>query len=280
MADTTGAIAPAFAMLTHLFWKRLIHDRMPVDSCDDDVVRPRSPGDVPAVAASSVRITGVLRLPAPDVWHQTLENGQYANTQEVGYWWELFDDPILNHLIAYAGQQNLDLQAAVARIEQAVAQRCIVGERSAEISELEWIRINDSGLPATPWRSEGAGCLPGVTASGFAREFLVDRISISRGSRTFGGVSSGRSMPPTPTVGENVELYRDVLVTLYSEVARAYVDVRTTAGQNRLRPTQHRNPAAGTRPGQKAGRGRCLTGTRPASGCLQPGRDRIGTASL
>ncbi len=54
-------------------------------------------------------------IEAPQAWRvQEAEVKEVANT----VWWEQFQDPVLNELIRNALQQNLDLRAATARVEQ------------------------------------------------------------------------------------------------------------------------------------------------------------------
>ncbi|HEX7860708.1 MAG TPA: efflux transporter outer membrane subunit [Verrucomicrobiae bacterium] len=58
--------------------------------------------------------------------HQTNENGSWkiavpSDHAAKGAWWEMFGDPVLNHLEETASSGNLDLRAALQRVEQARA---------------------------------------------------------------------------------------------------------------------------------------------------------------
>lgn len=62
----------------------------------------------------------------PDLYGQlSSENSQEAI--DLAFWWQLFDDPVLNQLIHISKQENIDLRLAGLRILESRAQLGIVG---------------------------------------------------------------------------------------------------------------------------------------------------------
>jgi NodT family efflux transporter outer membrane factor (OMF) lipoprotein len=63
-------------------------------------------------------------------WTQSVARGE----PELSTWWQTFDDPVLDRLVAAALEQNLDLRAAAARVAEARAARdAIAGARLPRI---------------------------------------------------------------------------------------------------------------------------------------------------
>jgi NodT family efflux transporter outer membrane factor (OMF) lipoprotein len=129
-----------------------------------------------------------------------------AEPTDIGAWWKNFNDPVLDRLIQEAIESNLDLRQAQTRIQQARASR----------------RVTASGL----W--------PSVDSSaGYRRSGTGDRSSdlyqagldASWEIDVFGGTR--RSVESADaSIQAAVEDLRDVLVTLTSEVALNYIDLR------------------------------------------------------
>ena len=132
---------------------------------------------------------------------------------ELAKWWTSFEDPILDSLVAQAMQSNLDLQLATARIRQARALR----------------RIAESGLWPTASvggsykRAHGGGA--GISSGGGAQDFFQVGLDASWELDVFGGVRRDIEAA-TADLQATVESRRDVLVTLISEVALNYLDLR------------------------------------------------------
>lgn len=162
-------------------------------------------------------------LKMQDVWHQEITKGFEEGDANLQTWWSVFNDPVLNGLIERAGQNNLELKVAFARIKEARALRGVkAGER-----------------------------FPDLDATGDAREIRSPhtfRAPTTQGSRTddwfvFGGQGSweidlwgriDRSIESVDaSLAASMEDYRDVLVVLYSDVATNYVEVR--ALQDRIK---------------------------------------------
>ena len=157
----------------------------------------------------------------PDVWHaaavEGLDDGQ-ANLQT---WWTGLGDPKLEELIKRAETANLDLRLAVARIREA---RARVGFASGQkMPDLE-----ASGSASVGQQSEEGVLKPiaDLTPGGFDTRELYDvGFDASWELDVFGRIR--RSVESAGAAYQaSVEDYRDVLVTLFAEVARTYVDVR------------------------------------------------------
>jgi NodT family efflux transporter outer membrane factor (OMF) lipoprotein len=159
-------------------------------------------------------------IPVPDVWHQQLENGSYANSEEVRQWWTLFNDPLLNDMVYTAGEQNLDLYAAYQRIQQARAQTDI-----AYSPRLAW--LDAAGSFQHSKQSENAIGLGGIPLF-----FLRPRDVWGLGFDTswepdvFGRITRQIEAAEAAQCA-TIEAYRDIMVSLYAEVARNYVLART-----------------------------------------------------
>jgi NodT family efflux transporter outer membrane factor (OMF) lipoprotein len=159
----------------------------------------------------------------PDAWHLELTRGLEAGEADLRTWWTALDDPILNALIGRAGRGNLDLRISLARVMEARAAR--------GVARGEWFPSADAS---------------GSYLERQATEDLADLVSPdgSRNFETYGlGVDAsweidvfGRIRRSTESAQANlmasVEDYRDVLVVLYADVARNYVELR--ALQERL----------------------------------------------
>jgi NodT family efflux transporter outer membrane factor (OMF) lipoprotein len=130
-------------------------------------------------------------------------------------WWTTFDDPILASLIERVDAGNLDLRSAVARIDQARALRAYAGGENLPSVDAagSYNRSRSSG--------NGLGVLPGensLFSAGFDAFWELDLFGRIRRS-----VESAQA-----ALEQSVEDYRDVRVSLYAEVARNYMELRTT----------------------------------------------------
>jgi len=163
------------------------------------------------------------QLEMQDAWHQAITDGLVEGEANLQTWWTVFNDPVLDGLIESAGEGNLQLKDAFARIKEARANRGIAaGERFPDL---------DSTGDARRRRSPHT-FLPPTTQRSRTDEFFK-----------FGGEGSweidfwgriDRSIESTDaSLAASVEDYRDVLVVLYAEVSTNYVEVR--ALQDRIK---------------------------------------------
>jgi len=160
-------------------------------------------------------------ISTPDAWHMKLTKGLNSGQADFQDWWKVFNDPILDSLILRVAENNYDLQKAVAKIEESRALRAFArGEY--------WPDIDATGSYSRARFSEN-GLLPAsnsdqtnLHSAGGSAAWEID---------LFGRIS--RSLESADaTYQASVEDYRDVLVSLYAEVARNYIDLRSV--QTRL----------------------------------------------
>ncbi len=156
----------------------------------------------------------------PDEWYANIVG---TDPQEpaapIQTWWELFNDPVLNTLIEDARQSNLTLQMALASVREARARLAFAG---------------GANLPTV-----GAGGQ--VTATKLSNNGVFNQMAPpggfqSQGMMVFGLDAAwefdvfGRIRREVEAEGArfeaSVEEYRDVMVSLYAEVAVTYIDIR------------------------------------------------------
>ena len=155
------------------------------------------------------------RMEVPAQWSEMPPEGVITEASPEGLtrWWTLFEDPLLESLIERSLNQNKDLQIAQARIREARARRGVV---AADFLPA----VGTSGIYARSRTSEN-------TVSGIALEqdFFEAGFDANWEIDVFGGVR--RSVEAADAdIGASVESLRNVLVTLVSEVARNYLELR------------------------------------------------------
>ena len=161
----------------------------------------------------------------PDAWSEQISRqvarGSHASLQN---WWTVFGDPQLDELIERARKENLDLKVAISRVRES---RAILA-----IARGEKLPLVNAGANASRTRLSDDGPLQQVApAGGFDSQNLfqlgvdaaweIDVFGQVR--RTIEAAGDGYQA--------SIEDYRDVMVTLFAEVALAYVDVRATQQQ-------------------------------------------------
>ncbi len=157
----------------------------------------------------------------PTQWSEPLAGGETGGSPSIATWWKNFQDPELDSLIERAVQSNPDLRMAEAKVREARAQR---GVSEADL----WPSVDAAGSTSRARQSEhqpllgNAGLPPGATyennlyQSGFDASWELD---------VFGGT---RRAVEAADAGIAAAFYsgRDVQVTLASEVARNYAELR------------------------------------------------------
>ena len=161
-------------------------------------------------------------------------------------WWTAFDDATLNTLIEQAIKSNQDLKIAESRVREARALRVIA--RSAQ-----WPSANASGSYSRTRRSENisgfaggfggtgggtSGAGGGTSTGGFSfgdrdQDFYQAGFDASWELDIFGGVR--RSVEAASAdLAASEENRRDVLITLLSEVAGNYIELRGLQRQRQV----------------------------------------------
>lgn len=156
----------------------------------------------------------------PDAWQRAAAADMDPQAPVIEDWWTAFGDTLLVQLIAESRQANLDLAAAVARIEEARAYHRIAGGDY-------WPQVQANGQVA---RTELApnGPSGGAVAAGAPNPSSNWEFGIGAGWEIdlFGKYRRQREATGAQ-LQASIEDYRDVLVSLYAEVATTYVDIRS-----------------------------------------------------
>jgi NodT family efflux transporter outer membrane factor (OMF) lipoprotein len=154
--------------------------------------------------------------PVADRWldegNPSINGGSIQNAA----WWQAFNDPTLNYLIATAYRQNLSLRVAGMRILEARAQRAIVAGNLFPQDQAAFGDYNRVGLS----KNGPSGSTPNLHFDewrlGSALSWELD----------FWGRFRRAIEAADANLDASVENYDQVLVVLLAEVARSYTDVR------------------------------------------------------
>jgi multidrug efflux system outer membrane protein len=188
-------------------------------------------GLVVGLIAASGCVVGPSYVPPepelPDVWQQELVSGLESGDAGLEAWWTNLSDPTLTSLIRRAREGNLDLRQSVARIQAARAVRGIAGsERFPDVDGVgteQRTRSSEQVTPVIPSSQRRTDTFYGIGGEAFWEVDLWGRITRS--------IESADA-----SLEVSIEDYRDVLVSLYAEVAISYVELR--ALQARIRSTE------------------------------------------
>ena len=163
-----------------------------------------------------------------DQWHQKAIKGLEGGSADLQTWWRVFNDPVLESLIQRSGTMNLDLQIAYARVMES---RALLGVAAGE----HWPSVDAFGAYSRTRPSEN-GLLAGLPVDTTdQRNMHSAGVDASWEIDVFGRIS--RSVESAHASMEaSIENYRDVLVSLYSQIAQSYVDLR--AIQTRIQYAQ------------------------------------------
>ena len=128
-----------------------------------------------------------------------------------GDWWRLYDDPVLDGLIADALAHNTDVRAAVARLARA----------RAALKEVKVDRLPQGGVSASATRGRDPGVSDSTTSFGAGLEVAYEVDLFGRVSRN---IEAGRG-----DVGAAEADAEAVRVAIVSDTARAYADASSAA---------------------------------------------------
>jgi NodT family efflux transporter outer membrane factor (OMF) lipoprotein len=143
---------------------------------------------------------------------------------DLARWWQSLDDPELNALIERAIQSNLDLKIALNRLQEARAGEYVVSGGTMPLVDLAGAAARSSGNDSTRGRIPGpihsgantAGLQEITHVAGFDAGWELDLFGRFRRE-----VEAARADTQTAAEARNV-----VLISLISDVARAYTDTR------------------------------------------------------
>ena len=158
-------------------------------------------------------------LEMPTGWSDEAIGGDQSSPEVLRQWWTLLGDPILDDLVEQAAGANLDAKASLMRIAESRASRDLTaGLRSPQIDAVgsysrmrssEETRFSYSGIPTDPYD---------LYSVGFDATWEIDLFGQIRRS-----IESSQA-----SLEASIEDHYDVLRTLFAEVARNYVELRTT----------------------------------------------------
>lgn len=155
----------------------------------------------------------------PEQWDSDLKGGlssESTDPQTLASWWATLDDPTLTDLIERAIKGNLDLKEALARVREARARRGI-----SQADLFPTVDMTGSATRSRSSENSSMGDTRNLYTAGFDAGWEID---------LFGGVR--RSIEAAQADLEaSQEDFRDVLVSLVSEVALNYVEARTLQTQ-------------------------------------------------
>jgi len=164
-------------------------------------------------------------IKTPDTWamkiNQQVSKGPDATLQS---WWTIFDDPVLDELIERSRKNNLDVKIAVSRVRESRAILTIANggkqpliNANANAQRMEQSKNGD----LAPVERFGGTESHALFQLGLDASWEID--VFGRVRRTIESAGAGYQA--------SIEEYRDVMVTLFAEVALAYIDVRTAQQQ-------------------------------------------------
>jgi outer membrane protein, multidrug efflux system len=168
------------------------------------------------------------QVPLPGSWAERPATQVSPKIVNLSSWWTVFHDRELNSLIERAASANTDLQIARARVMEARAIRGVVAadyypevdiEASYSRSKgSENLISTGSGAPSSAVTPSSGGSSSGknLFQAGFDASWEID---------VFGGVRRAVEAADAELQASE-ENYRDVLVSLFAEVARNYLEVR------------------------------------------------------
>ena len=187
----------------------------------------------PTTAASTTQ-------PTVPTTHPVVLKTKPAAPVNIQKWWESFDDPELNSLIARAVASNDDLEMAIARLQQARA-----GLSSVDVGELPVFDFSaaagrGSGTNSTKGRIE-APLNAGSNTTGLKE--ITDVAGFDAGWEIDFWGQIARNIEAARADAQAAEEYRKyVLVSVVADTARSYAELR--ALQIRLKITQANVAAA------------------------------------
>jgi NodT family efflux transporter outer membrane factor (OMF) lipoprotein len=179
--------------------------------------------------------------PVPDGWVGADEPATQPSVAagapvDVARWWTVFNDPVLESLIDRAVESNLDLGQATARVRQARATRRVASAALLPTVDASGsYRRSDSGpgdedtSSSFPIDTDGDGIPDATSTRSFdqgPRSLYQAGFDAAWELDVFGGIRRDVEAADA-TLRAAVEDRRDVLITLVSEVAINYVDLRS-----------------------------------------------------
>lgn len=146
----------------------------------------------------------------PDAWHHQ-DPALLPELPGAVSWWSQLHDPLLDQLLAQAGQGNLSIKGAVARIDES---RALYGVASG-------MKMPGVGTGADISRGKSAGVTANLFSLGAQIDYEIDLFGRVR--RTLEAAAG--------ELGASEEDAKDVMIALYGDVALRYLEIRTLQEQ-------------------------------------------------
>jgi NodT family efflux transporter outer membrane factor (OMF) lipoprotein len=156
--------------------------------------------------------------PEPQKWLDEKDPVIKSEPADLGQWWTVFNDPVLNTLVEMASRQNLSLRIAGIRILEARAQLGIaIGDLYPQSQSIggshTYTAVSKNAANSQP----GADFHYGNLESGFDAAWELD----------FWGKFRRAVESNIGSLEASIASYDDILVALTAEVARTYIFIRT-----------------------------------------------------
>ncbi|CAN5325208.1 efflux transporter outer membrane subunit [soil metagenome] len=172
-----------------------------------------------ALSACAVGPDYVAPLPAPKSGGPFVGavNPAVATGQAADSWWHLYDDPILNGLVADALAANTDIRVAVARLDKARAS--LRGARSDRLPQ------TSIGATGTRGRTADTQTFPGADRTGSAFDVGIDiSYEVDLSGRVRRNIEAARGDVSAANADADA-----VRVAIVSATTRAYIDATSSA---------------------------------------------------
>ncbi|MFQ5993151.1 MAG: efflux transporter outer membrane subunit, partial [Nitrospiraceae bacterium] len=153
-----------------------------------------------------------------DQWIDVDDPRVKADPVQYRDWWTVFNDPVLDFLVATAYKQNLTLRAAGVRILQA---RAVLGLSVANQYPEQEVRASYTRVTLSE-NTSPTGSPPGETDFNVYQLGFDASWELDFWGRFRRGVESSNA-----DLGASIANYDDILVSLVAEVAATYVQIRT-----------------------------------------------------
>jgi NodT family efflux transporter outer membrane factor (OMF) lipoprotein len=165
--------------------------------------------------------------PVAEAWIDAADKRVRADSEDLGHWWRVFNDPVLDELIHNAYSQNLTLREAGFRVLAARAQLGLtIGNIFPQSQFMSGSYTRNTISKETANNILGLGTALGVP--GLERNFDQWNYGFSLGwELDFWGRFRRAIESDKASLGAAVADYNDVLVTLLGDVATNYVQLRT-----------------------------------------------------
>jgi len=151
---------------------------------------------------------------------------QVAPLTDLAHWWEAMHDPELDSLLSRAVSRNLDLQVAIARLQEARSQLAEFGGRALPSLDLSGVGGQGTGNNISRGGQVAGPLAASVNTSNLREVTQVLGVDTSFQVDIFGTLRREEQAIAADTAVAQ-EVRNQVLVTILGDVAREYIQVRT-----------------------------------------------------